>query len=118
MSKVAESLRAFAYAEEAFKNPWPVTPRSPLLMPEGIPIDVCVLFEQLALRVIAAGFERYSADALLHRIRWEEQVEKGNRDFKVNNNFTSALARWFIAKHPDKKGFFETRKLKEERDAV
>lgn len=107
MSRVAEYLAG---------KPYEPPPRSPLLMPEGIPIDVCVLFEQLALRVAATGRKRYSSDAILHRIRWEHQIEKGDRDFKANDHWTAPLARWFIAKHPDKAGFFETRKLKEERD--
>jgi hypothetical protein len=109
MSRVAEYLAGKTYES---------TPRSPKLMPEGIPLEVCVLFQQFALRAIATGVKRYSADAILHRIRWEEQIERGIHDFKVNNNWTSHLARWFIANHPDKASFFETRKLKEERDAA
>lgn len=112
MSRMAE--RAFDYAKSAFAAP----PRSPLLMPEDVPPEVCVMFEGYALQAIGSGVTRYSADAILHRIRWHHHVEKGNRDFKANNNWTSALARWFVAKHPDMKGFFETRKLKEERDAA
>jgi hypothetical protein len=87
-------------------------PRSSKLMPEGVPLDVCVLFERLALQIIAKGFRYYSADAILHRIRWEEHIEKGNADFKANNNWTSQLARWFIANHPRHKDFFETRVLR------
>lgn len=105
---------AFDYAKQAFSVP----ARSPLLMPEDVPPEVCVMFESYALQVWNAGTTRYSADAILHRIRWYHHVEKGNRDFKANNNWTSALARWFIAKHSDKAAFFETRKLKEERDGV
>jgi hypothetical protein len=111
MSRLAEH-----FGVEAYQTDYKPAPRSPLLMPEDVPIDVCVLFESYALQAVKAGVARYSADAILHRIRWHHQVEKGNRDWKANNNWTSALARWFIAKHPDKAGFFETRKLKEERD--
>jgi hypothetical protein len=88
-------------------------PRSPRLMPEGIPIDVCVLFERLALRVWAAGHIRYSADAILHQVRWHYTIDQGDRDFKANNNWTAPLARWFLANHPDKARFFETRKSPE-----
>lgn len=79
--------------------------------PEGIPPDVCVLFEKLALQVAKAGHSRYSADAVLHRIRWYEHIDKGNREFKLNDHWTAPLSRWFLARHPDlaKQKFFETR---------
>ena len=77
--------------------------------PVGVPPEVCTLFEQLALKVAAHGWKHYSADALLHRIRWEMQIERGNRAFKCNNNWTAPLARWFLACHPEMAGFFELR---------
>lgn len=79
------------------------------IFPVGIPVPVCDCFERLALEVKNMGFKRYSADALLHRIRWHFQIEKGDRAFKCNNNWTAPLARWFLAKHPDLPRFFETR---------
>lgn len=80
--------------------------------PAGIPEDVARLFEALALEVIGAGFERYSSDAILHQIRWKEHIERGNRNFTCNNNWTASLARWFMARHPEHRGFFETRETK------
>lgn len=77
--------------------------------PEGIPSDVATLFERLALQVAKAGHERYSADAILHRIRWHMHIERGNREFKCNDHWTSQLSRWFLAKHPEMPKFFETR---------
>lgn len=88
------------------------------LMPEDVPIDVCTLFDRLAKQVWDKGIRHYSADAILHRIRWEYTIEKGDREFKANDHWTAPLARWFLANHPDKKGFFALRKLKEERDAA
>lgn len=76
---------------------------------EGVPADVCLLFERLALELIRNGFERYSADAILHRIRWEMQVERGNRGFKADNNWSAPLARWFMARNPFCGKFFELR---------
>lgn len=75
-----------------------------------IPPKVFDLFEQLALKVKHQGIPRYSADAILHRIRWHFQIERGERDFKCNNNWTPELARWFLDRHPTLNGFFETRK--------
>lgn len=77
--------------------------------PVGVPPEVCLLFERLALEVAKAGLKRYSADAILHRIRWHEQIEKGNFGFRANNNWTAPLARWFLARNPQLPGFFETR---------
>lgn len=80
--------------------------------PENVPPEVCQLFEKLALQVRAAGFTRYSADAILHRLRWEAQIERGNREFTVNNDWAAPLARWTMNRHIDLATikFFETRK--------
>lgn len=78
--------------------------------PDGIPQEICALFEQLAMQVRARGIEHFSADALLHRIRWEFHVERGQGDYKVNNNFSAPLARWLIKKRPEFSGFFALRK--------
>lgn len=82
---------------------------APPAYPDGIPRNVCDLFETLALSVHKTGFARFSADAVLHRIRWHHQVDRGDRDFKCNNNWTAPLARWFISRHPELATFFELR---------
>jgi hypothetical protein len=81
--------------------------------PEDIPSEVAELFERLALQVSKAGHNRYSADAVLHRIRWHMHIERGNREFKCNDHWTAPLARWFLARHPELPKFFETRQRKE-----
>lgn len=82
--------------------------------PANVPADVVDLFESYALTVIASGAKRYSADAVLHRIRWHHFVEQGNRDFKINDHWSSSLARWFLAKHPEHIKFFEIRNRRPE----
>ncbi|MGA7807137.1 hypothetical protein [Bradyrhizobium sp.] len=77
--------------------------------PDGVPPDVCQHFEAIASDLLQKGFARYSADAILHRIRWHEQIERGNRAFKVNDHWSAPLARWFIESHPEAKSFFATR---------
>lgn len=77
--------------------------------PDGIPPDVCRYFEKVALDLIGMGFARYSADAILHRARWHWQVERGDRGFKINNDWAAPLARWFIKRNPQAGGFFELR---------
>lgn len=99
MSRTAEQ-----FAPDLFALP----PASPIY-PVGVPVEVCDLFERLALQVRDAGLRCYSARAILHRMRWFERVERGNGEFKVNNNHSAALARWFLARHPELPDFFETR---------
>lgn len=82
---------------------------------EKIPPDVRAQFEKLALHLINSGWAKYSADAILHRIRWHMRVERNIRDFKCNNNWTSHLARWFADKHPEHSEFFNYRELTSER---
>lgn len=77
--------------------------------PDGVPRNICDLFERLSLEVARRGFKRYSARAVLHRLRWHFNIEKGERDFKCNNNWTAALSRWFLKRHPELPDFFELR---------
>lgn len=81
-------------------------------LPRGVPPDVCALFEKLTLELINAGWAHYSARAILHRIRWHFHVEKGDRNFKANNNWTPAMARWFMEVYPSSRGFFRIRMLR------
>lgn len=66
-------------------------------------------FKQFTFEVIRAGHRRFSADSILHRIRWETTVKTTGR-FKLNNNYSADYARKFITEFPQFKGFFETRK--------
>lgn len=116
MSRITEALKAAKEYSDLF-TPRPPQPRNPKLMPEDVPLDVCVLFDRLALQVARAGYARFSSDAILHRIRWEHQVERGDREFRCNDHWTAPLARWFTANHPELPEFFALRKLKGERDA-
>jgi hypothetical protein len=76
------------------------------------------LFKRFTLEVIDRGFENYSADAIMHRVRWETaittQPQPGKRlnpdePFKVNNNYVAHYARMFMAEFPRYDGFFRTR---------
>ncbi|MDQ2079516.1 hypothetical protein RA307_04920 [Xanthobacteraceae bacterium Astr-EGSB] len=88
------------------------TPGRVTRYPDDVPREVCVQFERLALDIAAAGYRRYSADAVLHRIRWHMQIEHRDSSFKANNDWTASLARWFLARHPEHPRFFETRERK------
>lgn len=85
------------------------------IYPPGIPIEVCDVFVELARQAKDAHLRRYSADAILHTLRWRFTVEQRRAHFKINNNWSSLLARWAMDRHPDLKDFFETRVLKDQK---
>ena len=74
-----------------------------------IPQEVLDLYERLAQSILDVGLTRYSSDAILHRIRWHFKIDKGDREFKCNDHWTSTLARWWLDRHPEHPKFFETR---------
>ena len=77
--------------------------------PPGIPDHVADMFVELANQVRARGFTKYSARAILHRLRWHYQIERGDIHFKVNNNYSARMARWYMKNIPGTLGFFEIR---------
>jgi len=74
---------------------------------------VYVLFKKYTFEAINRGFQHYSSDAVLHRIRWHTSVETDDPEgFKINNNHTAYYARMFMAEFPRYTGFFRNRKVK------
>jgi hypothetical protein len=70
-------------------------------------------FCEIAQSIITKGLKHYSADAILHVIRYESTVKKEPMElFKINNNYSSRYARKFMSDHPQHKKFFETRVLR------
>lgn len=67
------------------------------------------LFVSFTNQLLAAGHAHYSADAVLHRIRWESAIQTGGSSFKLNNNLTSLYARLFAVKFPQHAKFFRLR---------
>lgn len=74
--------------------------------------EVFRLFRKYAEDIRVCGQERYSADAILHRIRWHYHIERGERDFTVNNDYSSRYARLLMQVDPSFVGFFEVRELR------
>jgi len=66
-------------------------------------------FARFTFHVIARGFKRFSADAIMHRVRWETNVEYRGYRYKINNNFVALYARLFMKDFPQYSGFFEIR---------
>lgn len=67
------------------------------------------LLVSLARDVKRRGFDRYSMKAVFERARWHMNIEKGDREFKLNNNYHAPYARLIMAQENDLRGFFEIR---------
>lgn len=67
------------------------------------------LFRSFALQAKRKR-DRFSARTILHRIRWETDVESDDPEgFKINNNWSPYYSRMFEREFPNWKGFFEGR---------
>lgn len=59
------------------------------------------------------GFKKFSADAILHGMRYDRAMQTNSTDtYKVNNNLSSRLSRFVEKREEDLRGFFEQRELK------
>lgn len=70
------------------------------------------MFCKLAHRLIRKGRTHFSADAILHKIRFDTAISGKGDVFKINNNFSAYYARKFMNNFPLYKGFFQLRKSK------
>lgn len=71
------------------------------------------LFVRFTQERIRLGFRHYSADAILHRVRWDtDTVADDGSGFKINNNWTSFYARKWAAAYPQQADFFRRRRAK------
>ena len=66
------------------------------------------LFARFTFQVIERGHRHYSADAVVHRIRWHATVETSGEGFKIRNNHVAFYARMFMSTYPEHDGFFRT----------
>jgi hypothetical protein len=76
------------------------------------------LFKRFAAEVMGRGLKRFSADAIVQRIRWFVQVDTTGDEFKVNDNYSAYYARLLIRECPEFDGFFELRKTQSDRQAA
>lgn len=74
--------------------------------------DIYDLFKRLTFDKIELGFAHYSADAVLHAVRWHYDTSTNGDAPKINNNYTAFYARMFHKDFPQYDGFFKTRKSK------
>jgi hypothetical protein len=73
--------------------------------------EIWMAFKDLSFQLIKAGRKHFSADAILHTIRFNTAI-RGGKDFKINNNYSSMYSRMFTSNYPEHKEFFEQRILK------
>ena len=67
------------------------------------------LFESMALRRVAVK-QHFGMKALVETVRWHHAIDTDQtEEWKLNNNYTSTLARWLIAKHPEIATYIELR---------
>lgn len=72
--------------------------------------EVYRLFCRFVDELLARGFTHYSADAVVHRVRWHTQVESQDADgFKINDHFVAFYARLWRRQHPKHQDFFRIR---------
>ena len=76
--------------------------------------DVYWRFRGYAYEAKYAGFRRFSAHAIIQRIRWFHSIDMREGDhFKINDQFAGRFARWLAAVEPQVfVDFFEFRRIK------
>lgn len=71
---------------------------------------VWALFVQFAFELVRRGHKHHSADAVLHRVRWETDAGSSDADdFKINNDFAALYSRKWAREYPMHAEFFRTR---------
>ena len=79
--------------------------------------EVAEYMTGLSFDLLYRGRNHYGVKAVYERARWHFQVEKDmGEEFKLNNNYHSRYARLIMRENPQLEGFFELRKLKNERE--
>lgn len=73
-------------------------------------------FQRLALGAIKEGVKKWSADNILHVIRWDVRTTKGDK-FKVTNDWTSIYSRMFTRKYPRFSKFFDQKPVNQKEAA-
>ena len=75
--------------------------------------EIANRFIRLAWGLRQRGFVRYGAKGIVERLRWHYAMRRRDpADYKLNNNWTSRLARFAEEREPRLCGFFEMRRLK------
>lgn len=70
------------------------------------------LFESMALRRASVRLP-FGMKALVENVRWNHAIDQTEHkeEWKLNNNFTSYIARWLIERHPEVAAYIELRRV-------
>lgn len=77
--------------------------------------EIYTAFEAQAIKIHKLGREHYGANTIIEYLRHNTLMADKNNEFKINDRFTSSLARLFVLMNPQCEGLFEFR---ERRDGV
>jgi hypothetical protein len=82
--------------------------------------EIWKAFEKYALEAWDSGRRKYTAQGIIHRVRWSREIEQSGEDFLISNKFIAYYARVFLLKYPEARNvdFFETREFKEIEDGT
>lgn len=70
------------------------------------------LFSDYAFQAINKGRKHYSSRTIIELIRWHNDIETNDQDFKINDHVVPYYARLFMHLNPEHEGFFELRQLR------
>lgn len=59
------------------------------------------LFERLSIHASRGGSRKFGVKLIAERVRWEFIVERGQDEFKINNNFVAYIARELVQRRPE-----------------
>jgi hypothetical protein len=80
--------------------------------------DVWQLFVKLAREAKDKGLTRFSARAIIHRIRWEYTIDRADNDgFKINDHMSTYYAHKLVGVDPRFADFFEFRSTTPDKDS-
>lgn len=79
--------------------------------------EVWGLFKKYANEMRDTGRKRYSAWAIVSRIRWDHDIQK-TEEFKISNGYIAFYARVLIEACPKFRGWFQLRPLKSAKPRV
>jgi hypothetical protein len=71
--------------------------------------DIYDRLKTLALQLKNAGRNRYGIGALFEVIRFHQNIQTTDPDYKLNNNYRALYARLLMEEFPQLSGFFATR---------
>jgi hypothetical protein len=74
------------------------------------------MFKRFTMEAVRRGRTKFSAEAVINRIRWETMIA-GDDEFKINNDIKPYYSRKFMSEFPKLEGFFQVRRSKVDEDA-